>query len=890
MEQIVSQRANEHESDGATLLRQALALNPLSGGRRNALRAVRLLEQGAEAQPDDPVYPYWCGVIYRSFGLWEKAAMYFERALERQPGHGPSRLELAWVYVQFREFDRARAVLAGMGPVSPAPDTARRTEAKGAGAADLSHDWRFQRLRAILLLVQDRPLEAFEAYPANPPDDIHVTQWWREYLYIAEAAGGLAGPHGDSDARTSADGGAPAGEHRREGTSAATLGNGSADGETRSPGPADPAFVLRRLEQRRAELEMLFGADTRPGPDVEELHYFRALLARLAAAAGNADKADEYRALVPRSSPAYGPVRDMSLRLADSAARRALKRGDLDKAVELWQEALEEEPDNAVRRRWLVHALSRRGARLWEADDPEGAVSCWSEARRRDVSSLELLHNLAIGFERLGRWADANKCREALLQSSSGTSRAATGGAGAARTSAHAGHGSPEAAPDAPGDGGPASGQRGPERGAMLVTMAENAFRAGQINETRRLLEAARASIVPDVTLLTRAGLLYACIGDGGKAVEASLAALELQPGYEPAIQCIVHAARMPGMNDAAALNAMARALHGLPSDSPVFRHWRTRALEYGRRALETGAVDEAMEIFASLLLADAADIDAWLWAGAAHMKHGNASGAEDCFAEAIRLDPDRAATYIDLGARFLAEGDRPRAEGYFEQAVKAAPGPATHVTIGELCAHIGVPDLAEHHLRAALTGDKEAEPFLVRAICGLLETGNEERIRPFLEEAHKIAPDAVQLRILVAVQHLRQHEWVAADDSLREALRLAEERTDEKLLEHVAFFRQALILLRTVGKIDERVFQTQVRALLEQWLAEAAASDAPADELQVEPLETLLARVPDPVDRRPMLPRPGPDDESDGNTSAPMDLSLFLGLHVPPVGRATAN
>src|SRR5690606_34784010 len=171
--------------------------------------------------------------------------------------------------------------------------------------------------------------------------------------------------------------------------------------------------------------------------------------------------------------------------------------------------------------------------------------------------------------------------------------------------------GSPEAAPDAPGDGGPASGQRGPERGAMLVTMAENAFRAGQINETRRLLEAARASIVPDVTLLTRAGLLYACIGDGDKAVEASLAALELQPGYEPAIQCIVHAARMPGMNDAAALNAMARALHGLPSDSPVFRHWRTRALEYGRRALETGAVDEAMEIFASLLLADAADIDA---------------------------------------------------------------------------------------------------------------------------------------------------------------------------------------------------------------------------------------------------------------------------------------
>src|SRR5690606_40182771 len=90
------------------LLRQALALNPLGGGRRNALRAVRLLEQGAEADPDDPIYPYWCGVIYRSFGLWEKAAHYFQQALDRRPDHGPSRLELAWVHMQLRDWKGAR--------------------------------------------------------------------------------------------------------------------------------------------------------------------------------------------------------------------------------------------------------------------------------------------------------------------------------------------------------------------------------------------------------------------------------------------------------------------------------------------------------------------------------------------------------------------------------------------------------------------------------------------------------------------------------------------------------------------------------------------------------------------------------------------------------------
>src|SRR5690606_41603484 len=66
LDQLVSPRLNEHESEGAMLLRQALALNPLGGGRRNALRAVRLLEQGAEADPDDPIDPSWCGVPYRS--------------------------------------------------------------------------------------------------------------------------------------------------------------------------------------------------------------------------------------------------------------------------------------------------------------------------------------------------------------------------------------------------------------------------------------------------------------------------------------------------------------------------------------------------------------------------------------------------------------------------------------------------------------------------------------------------------------------------------------------------------------------------------------------------------------------------------------------------------
>lgn len=780
-------------------MRHALALKPLSGGRRNALRAVRLLEQASEMEPTTPIPLYWCGVIYRAFSLSEKAADYFHRALERDPDHVPSRLELAWVYVQMQDLERARSALAGVSVDGNTPST----------------EWRYRRLRAILLLDEGRAVEALDAYPANPPEEIHVGEWWREFRYIARVAGAEA-----------------------------------------------PGSVLQRLEARRHELEMLFGAQRGAPEQAHECHFLWAIMGHLAGAAGDAQKANKYRAMVPRSSDAYRIVLRTSLRLTDEEARHKFRQGEPDAAIELWRQALEDDPDNSLHRQWLVHALARRATELWDAGDVEGAVSAWSEARRYDVSATPLLQNLAIAYERLEKWTEANKCWEAYLQSLG-----------------------------EPGDDAdPKRSQR--DRGAMAIAMAQNACRAGLRQDARRLLDTARPLIADDPELLVRAALLYASIGDGDKSLEACMASLALKPVYEPAIQCLVHVTRLPGTDEAVGLSALRDALRGVGTDSPIFRQWRKQTLAYGRRAMENNAVDDAMAAFASLLLVDAGDIEGWLWAGAVHMKRGNRSGAEDCFTEAIRLNPDRAETYMDLGARFLADGDRERAESYFDQAVKASPGPHTHVTIGELCAQVGVPDLAEHHLRASLTGDRDAEPFLVRAICGLLETGNEDRVRPFLEEAHRLAPNSIQLQILVAVQHLRHHEWLAADDSLREAQRLAVETNAQTLLDYVAFFRQALILLRTVGKIDEREFQRQIKTLLEQWLAESIKSDPSAGELVVQPIETLLASLPKPVDATPVEPPAPRETEPLQDAARPErpDLSLFLAMNVPPVGEAALN
>src|SRR5690606_27562884 len=313
-----------------------------------------------------------------------------------------------------------------------------------------------------------------------------------------------------------------------------------------------------------------------------------------------------------------------------------------------------------------------------------------------------------------------------------------------------------------------------------------------------------------------------------------------------------------------------------------------------GRRLWGSGAVDQAMEVFASLLLADPGDIDAWVWAGTVHARKGNRAGAEDCFAEAIRLDPKRSRTYLDLGARFLAAGQRDEAIAYFDQAVQAAPGPETHVTIGELCAEIGVPDLAEHHFRASLAGGRSAEPLLVRAILGLVRTGYEDRVRPFLEEAYKQVPESIQVRLLLAVQHLRHHEWVAADEALRQAEQMARERNAADLLAHAGFFRRSLILMRTIGHIDQELFREQVKALLSEWLHSSSGGRHEPVLPEVEPVESRLARLPPPVAWEPRpdegalvgvaAPVAGILDAGELQPAEPGDTGLFLRTVLTPL------
>lgn len=899
-------------TEATAYLLEAMQLRPLTGSRADALKAVRLLERAAALDPGASKPLYLCGVIHHKFGLHAKATDYFEQALERNPRDPGSLIELGWVWLRTGEFERARTIAVTAPPPVNEKMSASDTD-------DPSLFWRWRRFKAAVLLEEKLPLAALDAYPAPPPTHAPVDLWWREFLHIAQ----VAGAHSPAAALERLEAIYEQLPDTWERTAPSKHSVTGAVGDV-ADGAAAEANERRQYDDGVQQLAALMG--------------------NLAVVAADFERAQHYWDSVRPTSAAYFTVQRGLRALLDNKALAAYEDGDLDTAVSLWREAVaaareaaaggaagvaatsvaagggqtsaaaatdeSRAPGARVRGRGagrgsvgrsggtgadtpaarLVHALTTQGIRHWEEGKHAAAIERWEEVRRLDPEFIPAAFNLAVAHEHVGRRHDANQYWEAYIRLAATSGRARDKGV--------------------------------PGMHSLLLRMAANAVHANDGERTRQLLQRAdgllparsdqsgndaleastdgrsasdgadtltfdpaiAADPVAAANTMTYIGLLHTSVGDGRRALAAFERALSIKPDLEPALQGVMHAASLDDIDPLHSLALIRSVSEQFPDGSRVIHYWRSQMLSLVKTAWERGNYDEAMRLCTELLLSNGEDVDAWLWAGALHQKNGNDGGAQDCFAEAIRIDPERAQTHIDLGAHMLAAGDREAAEQNFTQAVTALPTPHTHVSIGELCAQIGVPDLAEHHFRTALESVKEdAEPFLARAVCGLIQTGYEDRVHTFLETAYKQVPNNVYIRILLALQHMRAEQWPDADAALRAAQQLATQPEDASLHEHIAFFRRMLILARTVGQVDEAALHDRVHTMLTRWLNIALAQDAGVnDEPTLESMEALLTQVAPQDELRPLAPEPLISSGLRLPVAVPVEFDLSMFVDVP--------
>lgn len=92
---------------------------------------------------------------------------------------------------------------------------------------------------------------------------------------------------------------------------------------------------------------------------------------------------------------------------ADLLAGYALDAGDLDAALSLARTALDHDPDQSVYREVMGHVECHLGNQAAQEDRWDEALQHWEKAYRLGYWDLSLVHNQALGYEQLERWADA---------------------------------------------------------------------------------------------------------------------------------------------------------------------------------------------------------------------------------------------------------------------------------------------------------------------------------------------------------------------------------------------------------------------------------------------------------------------------------------------------
>ncbi len=259
----------------------------------------------------------------------------------------------------------------------------------------------------------------------------------------------------------------------------------------------------------------------------------------------------------------------------------------------------------------------------------------------------------------------------------------------------------------------------------------------------------------------------------------------------------------------------------------------------------KSGKVQDAVEIYRTILNADERHADALHFLGVGCLQLRDARAAIEHIQQAIEIDSTKAAYYNNLGLAYQAVGDRAKATQCFASAIgKQADNVAAHNNIAVVAHELGRKDEADEHFRKAdrLRADQSNE---------LIRQGRERLARKDVEGALKIFsqvadrhPDSAPAHLNLGIAYQAKREYDKAEVHFRRALELQPEHVDAMNGLGAALTRQgqapeAEALLRQAR--DLRPNQASVRsnlavAMMEQGqFAEAESECLQAIELDAD-------------------------------------------------------
>jgi len=441
-------------------------------------------------------------------------------------------------------------------------------------------------------------------------------------------------------------------------------------------------------------------------------------------------------------------------------------RGNLGKAVNIWEKLIELDPEDVETKRNLVHAYFLKGNEHAISERFTYAVKYWHKAYELDPTNPDLAHNMALAYEKQEKPALASKYWQEAAKGWKREISRNPDKANALKARLHSVH-------------------------SHLATMALELDNIGKaVEEFREAL-----SYVPDdVDTMSRLSYLYIINRDFGKAIRELEKAYRLDPKNIDILHQMSVAYAMKG-NMPRSADCIRELLKIDPGNELYKNLMKDYYLARARDAQDDGKYKFALGFLEDALEVLPDNIELQTMVGGVYLGMKEVDKAEDTFEKVIASNQKDPKVYLAIGHQYLENEMIEPAESYFAQAIELEPdNPYLYVDIADQYCDVDMCKNANRYFEKAKDKGAGDIKVLIRIVEQLLQRECGTYSIEYAKELVESYPENTRSYYLLGTAYHIDGMNDEAEKVLKQGRDMAAENKDyetldnfEKMLHHVS-------------------------------------------------------------------------------------------------------
>lgn len=447
-------------------------------------------------------------------------------------------------------------------------------------------------------------------------------------------------------------------------------------------------------------------------------------------------------------------------------ATRYVEQGNLSKAIECWKKILDRRPQDGIARDNLVRAYFLRGDDHARNNRLPLAIRWWEHGIELDPTNLDVLHNLALAYDRMDNLEKSNPYWTRVVAEWK-------------------------------------KAQRSDKtlRGALNVAhrhLGDNYLKTDQPEQAISEYRKAIHYNPDDVDTLIQLGQLLLA----EESTVAAIRELERARQLAPENPDLLNALGSAYCGQSSCNRAMAcwkEVLQFDPHNAVAGEHITRCVMEQVEEKWRWEDPDTVTASIREVIRLQPGRIKLYVALGRLYLQGGQTEKAAEVFREAIGAHPDKPDAYVAIGHTYLMEDMEEDAAAHFESAMARSPDDTGLLTvIGDSYCHAGRVKTARSYFRRALDTDPTDPRIPLQIGSMLLESGFHDQAMTYLRKALQLAPYSPDVHFFLAFAYYQDHNYTEASKAADRARNLARETGNRALIEAIERLQMSIAFARS--------------------------------------------------------------------------------------------